>query len=138
LLATERDRGMPLPLTVVCSAMIFQRAPGIFVGGADFLGLVQGFQKFRPILHPPERGGGFDKLIQCRGVRLPQPILLLARAWHVSIMLQRDVGLVGGWSILGRLCSLRGTAKNFLQKCLADHSQRNVHICNSWAPLAAM
>jgi hypothetical protein len=76
----------------MCFAMIFQVAPGIFVGGADFLRFVQGIEKFGPVLYPPEGRGGFDKLIQCRGVRLPQPVLLLTGAWHVSIMLQRDAG----------------------------------------------
>jgi len=43
--------------------MIFQSAPGIFVGGANFLGFVQGIQEFGTIWRPPQRRRGFDKLI---------------------------------------------------------------------------
>ena len=67
----ERNRGDRWPLTAMCSAMIFQGAPDIFVGGANLLGFVQGIQKFRPILRPAQGRRCFDKFIQCRVVQLP-------------------------------------------------------------------
>jgi hypothetical protein len=70
--------------------MIFKGLSSAVVFGLSVLVLIEGIQKFRPILRLLQYPRCFNKLMQRGDVYLPQLILLFARSrrWHSSIMQQ--------------------------------------------------